>query len=137
MLVMLYIFLLSFRGSFITILSLPLASIITFILMRQFGLTGNLMSMGGLAVSIGMLTDSTIIQVENAIHHLAQGIAPEESAAVVRKSILEVIKPSIFGVLIIALTFIPILALEGIEGKMFGPLALTVMLALFPPCCCP
>jgi len=130
-LVMLYIFLLSFRGSFITILSLPLASIITFILMRQFGLTGNLMSMGGLAVSIGMLTDSTIIQVENAIHHLTPNTPQEERAAVVRKSILEVIKPSIFGVLIIALTFIPILALEGIEGKMFGPLALTVMLALF------
>ena len=130
-LVMLYIFLLSFRGSFITILSLPLASIITFILMRQFGLTGNLMSMGGLAVSIGMLTDSTIIQVENAIHHLVPSTPQEERAAVVRKSILEVIKPSIFGVLIIALTFIPILALEGIEGKMFGPLALTVMLALF------
>ena len=130
-LVMLYIFLLSFRGSFITILSLPLASLITFILMRQTGLTGNLMSMGGLAVSIGMLTDSTIIQVENAIHHLTPGIAPEDKAGVVRKSILEVIKPSIFGVLIIALTFIPILALEGIEGKMFSPLALTVILALF------
>jgi len=130
-LIMLYVFLLSFRGSFITILSLPLASIITFILMRQFGLTGNLMSLGGLAVSIGMLTDSTIIQVENAIHHLKPGTAQEDRSAVVRKSILEVIKPSIFGVLIIALTFIPILALEGIEGKMFGPLAITVILALF------
>ena len=130
-LVMLYVFLLSFRGSFITILTLPLAFITTFILMRQTGLTGNLMSLGGLAVSIGMLTDSTIIQVENAIHHLIPSTAPEERTAVVRKAILEVIKPSIFGVLIIALTFIPILALEGIEGKMFGPLALTVMLALF------
>ncbi|MDQ7774045.1 MAG: CusA/CzcA family heavy metal efflux RND transporter [Elusimicrobiales bacterium] len=129
--VVLYLFLLSFRGSFVTILALPLATLLTFLAMKHFGMTGNLMSLGGLAISIGMIIDSTIIQVENALHHLGQSREAEHREKAVADAIIEVRKPSIFGELIIALTFIPILALEGIEGKMFGPLALTVMLALF------
>ena len=129
--VVLYLFLLSFRGSFVTILALPLATLLTFLAMKHFGMTGNLMSLGGLAISIGMIIDSTIIQVENALHHLGQSREAEHRDKAVAEAIIEVRKPSIFGELIIALTFIPILALEGIEGKMFGPLALTVMLALF------
>ncbi|MBU2574575.1 MAG: CusA/CzcA family heavy metal efflux RND transporter [Elusimicrobia bacterium] len=129
--VVLYLFLLSFRGSFVTIMALPLAFLFTFLAMKYFKMTGNLMSLGGLAISIGMIMDSTIIQVENALHHLSLNRDPERREAAVTAAIIEVIKPSIFGVLIIALTFIPILALEGIEGKMFGPLAVTVMLALF------
>ncbi|OGR81936.1 MAG: cytochrome-c peroxidase [Elusimicrobia bacterium GWC2_64_44] len=129
--VVLYLFLLSFRGSFVTILALPLASLLTFLAMKHFGMTGNLMSLGGLAISIGMIIDSTIIQVENALHHLGQSREAEHREKAVADAIIEVRKPSIFGELIIALTFVPILALEGIEGKMFGPLALTVMLALF------
>jgi len=129
--VVLYLFLLSFRGSFVTIMALPLATLLTFLAMKQFGLTGNLMSLGGLAISIGMVIDSTIIQVENALHHLSLDRDPEHREKSVAAAIIEVRKPSIFGELIIALTFIPILALEGIEGKMFGPLAMTVMLALF------
>ena len=127
----LYLFLLSFRGSFVTIMALPLATLLTFLAMKQFGMTGNLMSLGGLAISIGMIIDSTIIQVENALHHLSLDRDPARREHSVAAAIIEVRKPSIFGELIIALTFIPILALEGIEGKMFGPLALTVMLALF------
>jgi cobalt-zinc-cadmium resistance protein CzcA len=129
--VVLYLFLLSFRGSFVTIMALPLATLLTFLAMERFGMTGNLMSLGGLAISIGMIIDSTIIQVENALHHLSLDRNPEHREKSVAAAIIEVRKPSIFGELIIALTFIPILALEGIEGKMFGPLALTVMLALF------
>ena len=130
-LVVLYLFLLSFRGAFITIMALPLASLLTFLAMRQLGMTGNLMSLGGLAISIGMIIDSTIIQVENALLHLSLNKAAEHREKAVAEAIIEVRKPSIFGEFIIALTFIPILALEGIEGKMFGPLALTVILALF------
>ncbi|MDP2865312.1 MAG: CusA/CzcA family heavy metal efflux RND transporter, partial [Elusimicrobiota bacterium] len=129
--VVLYLFLLSFRGSFVTIMALPLATLLTFLAMKYFGLTGNLMSLGGLAISIGMVIDSTIIQVENALHHLSLDRDPAHREHSVAAAIIEVRKPSIFGELIIALTFIPILALEGIEGKMFGPLAMTVMLALF------
>ena len=129
--VVLYLFLLSFRGSFVTIMALPLASLLTFLAMRRFGISGNLMSLGGLAISIGMIIDSTIIQVENVLHHLGSRREAEHRDKAVADAIIEVRKPSIFGELIIALTFIPMLALEGIEGKMFGPLALTVMLALF------
>ncbi|HAH07429.1 MAG TPA: CusA/CzcA family heavy metal efflux RND transporter [Elusimicrobia bacterium] len=126
-----YLFLLSLRGSLVIILALPLAALMTAILMRPLGLTGNLMSLGGLAISIGMIIDSTIIQVENALHHLPREESLPARISAVTKAILEVRKPSIFGELIIALTFLPILALEGIEGKMFQPLALTIMLALF------
>jgi len=93
-------------------------------------LTANLMSLGGLAISIGMIIDATIIQVENVQRHLSEGGQASRTVATVLKAVLEVRKPSILGELIIAITFIPILALEGIEGKMFGPLALTVAIAL-------
>ncbi|MDD4005290.1 MAG: CusA/CzcA family heavy metal efflux RND transporter [Elusimicrobiaceae bacterium] len=126
----LYVFLLSLRGSFVTILALPLAFLLTFAVMRAAGLTANLMSLGGLAISTGMIIDSTIIQVENILHRLTPGLDPAARAAEVEAAVLEVRKPSIFGELIIALTFVPILALEGIEGKMFEPLALTIMIAL-------
>ncbi|MFA6091963.1 MAG: CusA/CzcA family heavy metal efflux RND transporter [Elusimicrobiota bacterium] len=126
-----YLFLLSLRGSLVILLALPLAGLLTSILMKPLGLTGNLMSLGGLAISIGMIIDSTIIQVENVLHHLPREDSVSARVGAVTKAILEVRKPSIFGELIIALTFLPILALEGIEGKMFQPLALTIMLALF------
>ncbi|MFH1620438.1 MAG: CusA/CzcA family heavy metal efflux RND transporter, partial [bacterium] len=125
-----YFFLLSLRGSLVIILALPLAAMLTSILMKPLGLTGNLMSLGGLAISIGMIIDSTIIQVENVLHHLPREDSMSARISAVTMAILEVRKPSIFGELIIALTFLPILALEGIEGKMFQPLALTIMLAL-------
>lgn len=127
----LYLFLRSFRGAFIVILALPLSALFTFIIMRQSGLSANLMSLGGLAISIGMIIDATIIQVENVQRHLSEIPAGATKLSTVFKSVLEVRKPSIFGELIIALTFIPIMTLQGIEGKMFSPLAFTVAIALF------
>ncbi|MFA6583834.1 MAG: CusA/CzcA family heavy metal efflux RND transporter [Elusimicrobiaceae bacterium] len=130
--IVLYVFLLSFQGSFVTLAALPLALLLTFIIMKHFGLTANLMSLGGLAISLGMIIDSTIIQVENVLHHLNSNTdGVKERGAAVAAAILEVRKPSIFGEMIIALSFVPILALQGIEGKMFKPLAVTVMIALF------
>jgi heavy metal efflux system protein len=128
-LIVLYLLLRSFRGSFVVLIALPLSLLSTFIVMRIVGLSANLMSLGGLAISIGMIIDATIIQVENVQRHLSRG-GHGERLATVLKAVLEVRKPSILGELIIAITFIPILALEGIEGKMFGPLALTVAIAL-------
>jgi cobalt-zinc-cadmium resistance protein CzcA len=127
----LYLFLRSFRGAFIVILALPLSMLFTFITMRLAGLSANLMSLGGLAISIGMIIDATIIQVENVERHLGEPGAAGRKMATVLKAVLEVRKPSIFGELIIALTFIPIIALQGIEGKMFLPLAFTYVIALF------
>ena len=127
----LYLFLRSFRGAFIVLLALPLSTLFTFIMMRAVGLSANLMSLGGLAISIGMIIDATIIQVENVQRHLSEKGSAGRKLPTVLKAILEVRKPSIFGELIIALTFIPIIALRGIEGKMFLPLAFTHVIALF------
>ena len=135
----LYLFLRSFRGAFVVLLALPLSALFTFVMMRAFGLSANLMSLGGLAISIGMIIDATIIQVENVQRHLSEaaaagGVKARTAAGhmpVVLRAVLEVRKPSIFGELIIALTFVPILALQGIEGKMFLPLAFTHVIALF------
>jgi cobalt-zinc-cadmium resistance protein CzcA len=129
-LLVLYLFLRSLRGAFIVILALPLSMLFTFILMRAAGVSANLMSLGGLAISIGMIIDATIIQVENVQRHLGAGASGGRKLATVLRAVLEVRKPSIFGELIIALTFIPIIALQGIEGKMFLPLAFTHVIAL-------
>jgi heavy metal efflux system protein len=129
-LIILYLLLRSFRGSFVVLIALPLSLLITFIVMKFVGLSANLMSLGGLAISIGMIMDSTIIQVENVQRKLSGGTDKATNIPTILKAVIEVQKPSIFGVLIIAITFIPILSLEGIEGKMFGPLAKTVAIAL-------
>jgi cobalt-zinc-cadmium resistance protein CzcA len=129
-LIVLYLLLNSFRGSFVVLIALPLSLLATFIVMKLAGISANLMSLGGLAISIGMIIDTTIIQVENVQRHLSEEGAQHPKLFTVLKAVMEVRKPSIFGELIIALTFIPILSLEGIEGKMFSPLALTVAIAL-------
>jgi heavy metal efflux system protein len=129
-LIVLYLLLRSFRASLVVLIALPLALLATFMVMKAAGLSANLMSLGGLAISIGMIIDGTIIQVENVQRHLSGNQDGSKTSVTVLKAVLEVRKPSILGELIIAITFIPILALEGIEGKMFGPLALTVAIAL-------
>jgi cobalt-zinc-cadmium resistance protein CzcA len=129
-LVILYLLLRSFRGAAVVLIALPLSLLVTFVVMKLVGLSANLMSLGGLAISIGMIIDATIIQVENVQRHLSENGNEHPKLLTVLKAVLEVRKPSIFGELIIAITFIPILSLEGIEGKMFGPLAKTVAIAL-------
>jgi len=128
--IILYLMLRSLRGAVVVILALPLSLFLTFIVMKYAGLDANLMSLGGLAISIGMIIDATIIQVENVQRHLSEQSSSGHKLSTVLKAVLEVRKPSIFGELIIATTFLPILSLEGLEGKMFGPLALTVAIAL-------
>ncbi len=127
----LYLFLRDYRGALVVVLSLPLAGLLAFIIMRTAGMEANLIALGGLAVSIGMIIDATIIQVENVERRLAAAPPGEGRLATVLKGVLEVRKPSIFGEFIIAVTFLPILSLQGMEGKMFAPLALTVAIALF------
>ncbi|WP_026841803.1 efflux RND transporter permease subunit [Citrifermentans bremense] len=129
-LIVLYLLLNSFRGSLVVLIALPLSLLATFIVMKLAGISANLMSLGGLAISIGMIIDTTIIQVENVQRHLSEEGGKHPKLATVLKAVMEVRKPSIFGELIIALTFIPIISLEGIEGKMFSPLAITVAIAL-------
>jgi len=129
-LIVLYLLLNSIRGSMVVLIALPLSLLATFIVMKLAGISANLMSLGGLAISIGMIIDTAIIQVENVQRHLSDEGARHPKVFTVLRAVMEVRKPSIFGELIIALTFIPVLSLEGIEGKMFGPLAITVVIAL-------
>jgi len=129
-LIVLYLMLNSFRGSLVVLIALPLSLLATFIVMKLVGISANLMSLGGLAISIGMIIDTTIIQVENVQRHLSEEGSQHPKLFTVLKAVMEVRKPSIFGELIIAITFIPIISLEGIEGKMFSPLAITVAIAL-------
>lgn len=130
----LYLFLRNLRGALVVALTLPLATLATFIIMQQVGLSANLMSLGGLAISLGMIVDAAIVQVENVERHLSQhakqGSLLADRLPVVLRAVLEVRRPSLFGELIIALTFVPLLTLQGMEGKMFVPLAMTVVIAL-------
>jgi cobalt-zinc-cadmium resistance protein CzcA len=128
--IVLFLFLRSVRGAFVVILALPLSALLTFVVMKSAGLTANLISLGGLAICIGMIIDATIIQVENVQRHLSEAGKGRSTIHDVFKAVIEVRKPSIFGELIIALTFLPIVLLQGYEGKMFSPLAFTVGIAL-------
>jgi heavy metal efflux system protein len=120
----------SVRGAFVVIVALPLSILLTFTVLRVAGINANLMSLGGLAISIGMIIDATIIQVENVQRRLRAGTGTAGRLNDVLAAAMEVRKPSIFGELIIALTFVPIVTLQGLEGKMFSPLAITVAIAL-------
>lgn len=128
--IILYLLLRNFRGALVVIFALPLSLLVTFIVMKLTGLDANLMSLGGLAISIGMIIDATIIQVENVQRHLSASKDNTRKLSDVLKAVIEVRKPSIYGELIIAVTFLPILSLQGLEGKMFTPLAMTVAIAL-------
>jgi len=131
----LYLFLRNLRGALVVALTLPLATLATFLIMQQVGLSANLMSLGGLAISLGMIVDAAIVQVENVERHLGEqtkgrALSVTDRLPVILRAVLEVRRPSLFGELIIALTFVPLLTLQGMEGKMFIPLALTVVIAL-------
>jgi heavy metal efflux system protein len=134
--IVLYLYLGNIRSALAVTTVLIVAPLGTFIVMRYYDLSANLMSLGGLAISLGMITDAAIIQVENVSRHLSEATeedrrSVERRLPIVLRGVAEVRGPSLFGELIIALTFLPILGLVGMEGKMFGPLALTIMMALF------
>ncbi len=129
-LVITFLLLKSFRGSAVILIALPISLLLTFVFMKLLGISANLMSIGGLVISTGMKFDASIIQVENAQRMLNDEKGKFNKISLILKAILDVRKPSIYGEIIIAITFLPILALEGIEGKMFAPLAITVGLAI-------
>ncbi len=128
----LFLFLGNVRSALIVTATLVVAPLATFIVMDQVGLTANLMSLGGLVIAIGMMVDGSVVVVENVYRHLSEH-APVSSVSrgvIVLKATKEVAQPVIFGILIIILVFLPILSLQGMEGKMFKPLAYTIMIAL-------
>ena len=129
--VVLFIFLGDVRSSLIVVATLIITPLTTFILMNRYGISANLMSLGGLAIAIGLMVDATVVVVENVYHRLGHaGKSVGERVRTVLSATAEVATPTIFGIAIIILVFLPLMTLQGIEGKMFAPLALTIVMAL-------
>ncbi|HAP42203.1 MAG TPA: CusA/CzcA family heavy metal efflux RND transporter [Nitrospira sp.] len=129
--VILFLFLGNVRSALIVTATLIVTPLVTFIIMDQVGLTANLMSLGGLVIAIGMMVDGSVVVVENVYRHLAEQRDDRLSkTGVILHAVTEVGQPVIFGILIIILVFLPILTLQGMEGKMFQPLANTIIIAL-------
>lgn len=129
--VLLILFLGDWRAAAIVATTLPMAALTTFLFMRGMGLSANLMSLGGLAIAIGLLVDGAVVVVENIVERLNR--PGEENAPrlnIVYRATAEVVVPVTAGLVIIALVFLPLLSLQGLEGKLFAPVALTIMFAL-------
>lgn len=129
--VVLFLFLWNLRAALIVVCSIPISMLIAFIMMQRFGLSANLQSLGGLAIGIGMMVDGSVVMVENIMRHLAEDQNGRESLPhKVRRAAEEVGQPVFFAVLIIVVVFLPLFTLEGVEGKMFSPMAFTIAFAM-------
>ena len=117
------------RSSLVVATSLPLTALITFIFMDLGEVTANLMSLGGLAIAIGMVVDGSIVVTENIVRHIKSHPEAPRLDLIVQAT-REVARPIIFSILIIVLVFVPLLTLEDMEGRMFRPLALTMVFAM-------
>ncbi|MBS0182669.1 MAG: efflux RND transporter permease subunit [Nitrospira sp.] len=127
----LFLFLGNVRSALIVTATLIVTPLVTFIIMDRAGLTANLMSLGGLVIAVGMMVDGSVVVVENVYRHLSEHRGPQgDRSGLIIRAVTEVGQPVIFGILIIILVFLPILTLQGMEGKMFQPLAYTIMIAL-------
>ena len=131
----LFVMLGNLRAGLLVSLVIPLSMLVAFIGMRRFGVSGNLMSLG--AIDFGLIVDGAVIVIENSVrllaersHQLGRPVTAAERTATVLQASREVLRSATFGVFIIAIVYLPILTLTGIEGKMFKPMALTVLFAL-------
>jgi cobalt-zinc-cadmium resistance protein CzcA len=124
----LFVFLGNLRAGLIVALAIPLSMLFAFDMMLRFGIAGTLMSLG--AIDFGLIVDSSVIMIENSERRLAEDDTGRSVLEVVRDAAVEVRKPTLFGELIIMIVYLPILALQGVEGKLFRPMALTVIFAL-------
>ena len=130
--ILLVLFLGDLRAALTVALILPLSALATFILMHRFGMSANLMSLGGLAIAVGMLVDAAVVVVENVTTHLSRrdGAARLPRLHLIYRAAGEVAVPVTSGILIIIIVFLPLLTLQGLEGKLFIPVALTIVFAL-------
>ncbi|MCP4581086.1 MAG: efflux RND transporter permease subunit [candidate division Zixibacteria bacterium] len=124
----LFVFLGNLRAGLIVASAIPLSMMFAFDMMSRMGIAGSLMSLG--AIDFGLAVDNTVIQVENSVRRLKQAGEKANRLHIIRDSIMEVRKPTLFGELIIILVYLPILTLQGVEGKLFRPMALTVIFVL-------
>ncbi len=126
--VVLFLFLGNLRAAFIVALAIPLSMLFAFTGMWRFGIAASLLSLG--ALDFGMIVDSSVVMIENCVRRLAHNPEGLSRTEVIRDAAIEVRKPTLFGELIILIVYLPILTLEGVEGKLFRPMALTVIFAL-------
>lgn len=124
----LFLFLGNIRAALLVALAIPLSMLFAFSGMLRFGIAASLLSLG--ALDFGMVVDSSVVMVENVVRHISDGDNRRSMIEIVRDAAIEVRKPTLFGELIIMIVYLPILTLEGVEGKMFRPMALTVIFAL-------
>jgi CzcA family heavy metal efflux pump len=131
--IVLFLFLLNFRTTFITLTAIPLSFIVTFLVLKAFGASVNTMTLGGLAVAIGELVDDAIVDVENVFRRLRenrQSPNPRPALQVVYHASLEIRSSIVYATIIVALVFVPLFALTGVEGRLLAPLGLAYITAL-------
>jgi len=126
----LLVFMGGIRPSIVVALSIPFSVLFAFLMMGRMGMTANLMSLGGLAIAIGMMVDGTIVMIENVDRHLRKSDPGKPKLLVISAACREVARPILFAIGIIILVFVPLFTLQGVEGKTFRPLAYTVALAM-------
>jgi len=127
---LLLVFLGNLRAAITVAVILPLAILLTFVLMRWYGLSANLMSLGGLVIAIGMLVDAAVVVVENIVSHMEKSRVRLPRMHIIYRAVSEVAVPVISGIGIIMIVFLPLMTLQGLEGKLFAPVAITIVFAL-------
>lgn len=129
-LVILLIFLLDLRATLLVLLSIPLSILMALMMMALWGISANLMSLGGLAIAIGMLVDGSVVIMENIYKKLCQTDSKENIIKLIQQATKEVARPIFFAVMIIVVVFAPLFTLEGVEGKLFHPMAQSIIFAM-------
>lgn len=129
--IILFILLSNFRAALVAALAVPICMLVAFILMWRTGISANLLSLGGLAISIGMMIDATVVITENIYRNVMEDREPDESVdTAVLRGAQTIGRPVLFAILIVIAAFIPLLALRGIEGRLFVPLALSIIFSM-------
>ncbi len=130
--IVLFLFLMNVRASIIVLLSVPISILAALMIMAWLGISANLMSLGGLAIAIGMIVDGSVVMMENIFRHLSHDTSGRTEGFRIRveEAAREVAKPVFYAVLIIIIVFAPLFSLEGVEGKMFQPMALSIVFGL-------
>jgi cobalt-zinc-cadmium resistance protein CzcA len=130
--IILLLFLMNVRAAMLVLLSVPISILAALAVMQHYGISANLMSLGGLAIAIGMMVDGSVVMVENIFKHLEKTSKGDHGISLrITEASKEVARPVLFAVLIIMLVFTPLFSLEGVEGKMFTPMALSICFAMF------
>jgi cobalt-zinc-cadmium resistance protein CzcA len=128
--IVLMVFMGAMRASVVVALAIPFSVLFATLCMGYFGISANLMSLGGLAIAIGMMVDATIVVVENVDRNLREADDGESRSSIIARACAEVGRPIVFAIVIIVVVFLPLFTLQGVEGKTFRPLAYTVSLAM-------